>query len=273
MRRWLASFPDAELAVTSAPDDARELATRAAARWDPVVAAGGDGTAADVAAGILAAGGGARLGILPLGTGNDLARALGIPLRLRGALALLRAPLARPLDAARVQGSERPWLLNAAVFGAMGGIARRLHASRRRRWGAAAYLRAALGELGDLRPRRLTLEVDGETHRLEAVMAVVANGPFAGGRIPLAPGARPDDGVLDVTVVPALPIPALVTEAVRLLTGRAARSRRLLRLRGRRVEVSLEPAGPANLDGETVPPAPLGFRVEPGALRVVAPGL
>ncbi|MFQ5888655.1 MAG: diacylglycerol/lipid kinase family protein [Gemmatimonadota bacterium] len=273
LRAAAARLPGAEVRVTGAPGDASKLAAEAAAAgFETIVAAGGDGTVSEVVAGLAPGFPAVRVGLIPLGTGNDLARSYGIPRRVEPAIDLLRAGPERRLDVVRVAGARSGHFVNALVAGYGGTIDRRMDPVMKRRWGPLAYLRAAIGEVGALRPYRTHVELDGdEKIDLESVMVVVANGRFAGGRIPLAPAARPDDGLLDLMIMPALSGPRLAAEALRILLGRQAGSRRLLLRRARRVRLELDPPGECNVDGERCPGGPLSFEVLPGAIRIVAP--
>lgn len=282
-------LPGAALRATAAPGHARRLARDAALEgFDPVVAAGGDGLAHEVVNGLAEAadareGGGrpfpVRLALIPRGTGNDLARSLGVPRRLAAACAAIRAGEERRLDALRVEtdepgpdGLRSRLLVNMAVASFAGRVAHRVEAAAKARVGGLAYRIAALRELRHLRAFGTRVRVDGRRHAGPSYLVAVANGPFAGGGIRLAPGARPDDGLLDLLVVPELPLPALTWTLARLLAGRGPGRTRTLRLRGREAEVEIRPRLWLNVDGEDLPGGSARFRVVPDALVVLVPG-
>lgn len=280
-------LPAASVRATAAPGDARRLARAAVFEgFDPVVAAGGDGLAHEVLNGMADAGGSgdpvgapsARLGLIPRGSGNDLARSLGVPRGLAEACEAIREGEERRLDALRVEtdepgpdGARTRLLANMAVASFAGRVARRVDPDTKRRFGGMAYRFAALRELLRLRPAETRVRVDGRRHAGPTYLVAVANGPFAGGGIRLVPGARPDDGVLDVLLVPDLPLPALAWAVVRLLAGRDPGASRALRFRGREVEVEIRPRLWLNVDGEDLPGARARFRVVPGAVVVLVP--
>ncbi len=270
----------AEVRVTAGPGDAARLAAEAVrdgART--LVVAGGDGTVHEVVNGLADAGARDRihggpplLALLPLGTGNDLAVALGIPPELEAALELLETGVPRPLDVVRVEGLEDRRVANFAMGGFAGRIGEWVTPARRRRWGRHVYLRAAVDEVIARRRWRVRVRVDGEPVGPAQVHAVlVANGPRFGGGIPMAPGARPDDGLVDVLVLAAVPLPALLRVIGRALRGRHLEDPAVLHVRGRRVEVDAPPDLPWNGDGEMLGAGSAAFELLPGALRVLVP--
>lgn len=272
--------PDVDLRqVVDAGRISRLACVSARQGYEIVAAAGGDGTAGAVAAGLHEAGTGASLAILPIGTGNDFARHLGIPRdpreALRTALVSADAGRTRAADLIRCTSPREPdrprWALNAVVGGLAGRIGETLDLGRRRRWGRLAYLRAALAELFRFEPQPIHLTVDEKQFEFEALMLVVAGGPYAGGGIPLAPRADPFDGRLDVVAIlrtPGLFVPAT---AVRVLRGRHVGADNVLALGGRRVEVRAGTDFWMNCDGETWTAGSATFDVVPAACPVLLP--
>jgi YegS/Rv2252/BmrU family lipid kinase len=247
--------------------------------YEIVAAAGGDGTAGAVAAGLYEADTGASLAVLPIGTANDFARHLGIPRdprdALRAALASADASRVRAVDLIRCVSPGEPdrprWVLNAAVGGLAGRIGDALGPERRRRWGRLAYLRAGLEELRRFEALPVRLTVDQRQFELEALMVVVANGRYAGGGIPFAPGGDPFDGRLEVVAIlktPGVLIPATV---LRVVGGRHIGSGNVLALAGRHVEFHADADFWTNLDGETWMAGSARFDVVPEALSVLLP--
>ncbi len=282
-----------EVRRTERAGHARELARAAAGEgFDTVIAAGGDGTVNEVLNGlaeaVMAGEGAPCLGILPLGTGNDLVRLLGVPADPEEAVAALRRGVRRRLDVAEMRaGGESRFFLNVAAGGFSGEVDRALTPEIKRSWGPLAYLRAATEALRQLDAYRVRLRFDGEeTVEISALNVVVANGRFAGGGLPVAPRAHPADGLLEVVVIPEMPIPAMVALAPRVLAGRhldvaeeQERDReasgeepetpRLLYRRCRTVDLESDPPMPWNTDGELVGECSPSFRVVPGALGVL----
>lgn len=275
----LRAVPDIDLVECEDPNATVAAAADAArAGHERVVAAGGDGTVHLVANGLMegAASVEARpvLGILPLGTGNDLARTLGIPLGLPpvAAFEFVRQAEARPLDLIRVthpgcEGLTR-YAANACAGGFSGAVDEVLTSEIKGRWGPLAYLVGAVKALPDLTDYRTEISWDdGPPERVDAFNVVVANGRTAGGGKPVAPRASPEDGLLDVVVIRAgsgLDVARLVA---RVMAGDYLDDDHVLFRRARRVEVRSTPGMWFNVDGELRTNDPVTFEAVPNALR------
>jgi diacylglycerol kinase (ATP) len=256
-------------AFTAAPGHATELAAEAVQRGEgTVIAAGGDGTICEVVQGLHRAGGG-RLGVLPLGTGNDAARTLGIPLRLEDAARTIAAGTTRRVDLMRAG--------EAAVFNAIGvGLLGAINvnaASIKIVRGIAAYLGAAAGTLFTYRAPEVGI-CNGE-FRYNGRMTILAihNGPTTGGGFRLAPAAAPDDGVLDACLVGSVGVPGRLVRLGAALKGSLGRTRGAQELRFRRLELTTDTVLPCHLDGNPsrIDPPGITFEVMPAALEVIAP--
>jgi diacylglycerol kinase (ATP) len=274
--RALSSIPGAELRVSPTPDSVGSLAVQAAADgFERIVAAGGDGTVSVLASALLESGAPVEVGLIPIGTGNDLALSLGVPTRLDRAVALLREGVAAPIDSIQARLPGRParqthaW--NAVVGGFGGRIADRLTPALKRRWRSLAYVRAALAELGELRSHKVLLEIDGRRTERELRMLVIANGRCTGGGIPFAPGGTVDDGWLDVVVIRAASIARLGVLVPRVLAGRHLADPDVEHTRARAVRVEAGPGFWYNVDGETWLDGSAGFELRPRALPFVRP--
>jgi diacylglycerol kinase (ATP) len=253
---------------------ARELAAEAVrAGCDLVIAAGGDGTIHEVVQGLMAAPGRTRLGVLPFGTGNDLARTLGIPDDPAEAVALLEGGgVERAVDLFRVEvAGEIRHGINVAAGGFSGQVDEMLTDEMKAAWGPLAYVRGALGVLPDLTAydTRIAWD-DGELERVQALNIVVANGKTCGGGTRVAPAADISDGLLDVVIVRYGSLLDLAKIAARLLAGDYTDSDGVDVRRARRVRVASRPGMWFNVDGELVGNEPISFEVVPGALRVIA---
>jgi diacylglycerol kinase (ATP) len=275
-RRRLEGWIDGEFVCTSEAGEAVSLSAEAArAGYDAVIAVGGDGTVGEVATGLHLGGGSPRLGIVPAGTGNDLAFSLGIPATIDEAAAVALGDRTGALDLVRasVFGAEDEprFLANAAVAGFGGRIGDSMSPAFRRYLRPIAYPMAALGQIRDLRPHDVSLEVDGRVIETRALMIVVANGEYAGGRIRFAPGASTSDGLLDLVIVHAVSPAKLATLIPRVLAGRHAGHSGVSLHRAASVHLQSRTDMWINLDGDTWQPGPASFRVIPGALRVAVP--
>jgi YegS/Rv2252/BmrU family lipid kinase len=256
-----------ELRLSERPGQARELAREAAqAGCDAVLAVGGDGTANEVAWGLL--GSPTALGLVPAGSGNGLARTLGIPLVPRRALQALSDAATRRMDVGFVNG--RPFLnVAGAGFDAAVGAAFHERALAGARRGVLGYVLAGIGIAFRYRPPSLALEAGSAPPR-GALLFSFSNGPQYGGGAVIAPGARLDDGLLDVVRIEDAPRLPLLLQAPRLFLGGIERLAAYSRhATASFVLTSSEPFG-YHRDGEPEPPVTrLEVRLEPKALRVL----
>jgi diacylglycerol kinase (ATP) len=272
LRAELARRPGVGVYQPTSPDGVRScVAGAVAAGCDTVVAAGGDGTIHTVVNALAADFGRVRLGILPLGTGNDLARTLAVPTDAAAALALLDGGAERRIDLVRVETAGRTLsCVNVAAGGFSGQMEELLTDEVKAWWGPLAYLRGAVNVLPNLAGYRTTLRLDdGVVERVEALNVLVANGRTAAGGFRVAPTANPEDGLLDVVTVCYRPLPDLAGVAALLLAGDYTSSDYVLHRRARRVEVASRPGMWFSVDGELVGNEPAAFTVQPRALRVV----
>ncbi|WP_157986426.1 diacylglycerol/lipid kinase family protein [Chitinophaga alhagiae] len=234
---------------------------------DTVVAVGGDGSINEVAQGLL--GTKTALAIVPLGSGNGLARALKIPLDVGLALQLVAAGAKRPMDAGFA--NEHLFLSNAGVgFDAV--IADRFRHSKKR--GLINYARLVIGGFYRYRPSTYSVKVDGQEQGRKAFLMTVANGNQFGYEFKLAPQASVFDGMLDVCLVPPLGFFDLLPLSVRSLRGSIHKSRYMEHFTGKEIEVSSPELTSLQVDGDAVPLTngkTVYFRVAQGALQVIVP--
>jgi diacylglycerol kinase (ATP) len=260
---------DAELVVSRHPDDPPVLAERAFAAGRAVVAAGGDGLLGQLAAVAHRCGG--TLGIVPLGSGNDTARALGYDHRdPLAAVEVLRAGRVRTIDLARA--GER--ILCSVAASGFDSEANRWANTVTRIGGSALYLAAVLRTLVTYRPHHFRLTLDGRSEDVVAWLVAVANTPNYAGGMRIAPAAVLDDGLLDVTVVGPFSRPGFLRAFPTVYRGTHVRFPLVATHRARTVELaSLDPSVPIEsyADGERVGPLPTTVTVLPQALRVLAP--
>lgn len=266
-----ASRLDFEVAVSAHPDHLAELAHDAFNRGRTVVACGGDGTVsaiAAVAADRRRVGDDAVVGILPAGAGNDFARALGLdhrqPLRC---LDTLETGSPRRVDLGRVAGR---WYCCVASAG-FDAEANRWANTVTRLHGTTLYVAAVLRTLVTYRPRPFRLTVDGTARDVEAWLVAVANAPTYGGGMRIAPEARLDDGLLDLTVVGPVGRLDFLRTFPRVFRGTHVRHPLVTTLRAREVTVEALEPGDAYADGERVGPLPFTATAVPGALEVLTP--
>ncbi|NHA68350.1 diacylglycerol/lipid kinase family protein [Phycicoccus flavus] len=257
----------------SAADAAGALARARAAvadrSVDALVVVGGDGMVHLGAS--VCAGTDVPLGIVAAGTGNDIARELGLPVRdPAAAVERVLAGRTRAVDAVRSVGGpgEPRWFVGVLAAGFDAVVNER---ANRWRWptGATRYTLAVLRELPVFRPIPYVLTLDGVRHVTDAMLVAVGNGPAYGGGMRVTPDASFDDGLLDVLVLHRLPVPEFLRVFPSVFRGEHVHHPAVEVLRAR--EVRLEARGiVAYADGERFAPLPLDLRVVPGALHVLA---
>ncbi len=265
-----------QVRFTERPGHARQLTSDAIGTgYTSVVAAGGDGTLNEVVNGLAANFGAVKLGLLPLGTGNDFARTMEIPSDLSAALDILEQPYSRPCDVAVLDGdADRRYFVNMSAGGASGEVSDRVNTEMKRFWGPLAYLRAAIETLPELEPYQLRLKLDdGSTTEIEALNMIVANGRFVAAGVPIAPEALIDDGLLDILVFRSCTPARLALVTAQVLAGvhLSDGCEEAIFLRSRAVEITADPAMPFNVDGELLEPQQIRFEIIPRAIKIAAP--
>lgn len=259
--------------VATGPGEALDLARAAVEDGaDYLVAAGGDGTvhlALQAVAGTTT-----PLGIVALGTGNDNATGLGLPVRnIEAAADVVAAGHVRSVDVASVTtgDGEHRWFLGVLSAGFDSLVNERANGMA---WpkGQARYIRALVGELRSFRPVRFDVEIDGSTMSDDAMFAAIGNGTSYGGGMQVCVGALLDDGLLTMTWIHRLPRWELVRTFPKVFTGRHIEHPGVTQHAGRRIRISA--AGQlAYADGERVGALPIDVEVHPLGVRVlVAPG-
>ncbi|GAA3102219.1 YegS/Rv2252/BmrU family lipid kinase [Streptosporangium carneum] len=251
----------------SADDALRHAREAVAGRPEALVAFGGDGLVHLAVQAV--AGTGTPLGVIPAGTGNDIAAALGLPRRAPLAAAdVVLAGGIRVLDAAKT-GEE--WFAGVMACGFDSRVNER---ANRMTWppGMARYLLALAEELRSFRPIpfRITLEGPGgsETIEREAMLVAVGNTSSYGAGMRVCPDAVPDDGLLDVTILDAVPKGRFLRVFPQVYRGSHVGSPFVETRRAARVTLEA-PDVIAYADGERIGPVPLTCEIVPGALRVL----
>jgi len=252
------------LAISEKPGHATELARHAVAEGaGAVIAVGGDGTVNEVLNGLSGA---ATLGIVPVGTCNDIARNLGLPAGdWRAALDVIAAGHVKHVDAARC-GDKR--FLSVAGMGLDSRVAASFQRLPRFARFRATYVLLLLKSLLTQRPSPFRLVADGKTIAQEAWLVAVANTEAYGGGMRIAPGARPDDGRLHVCIVGPIPRLEFVRWFPRVYRGAHLAHPMFRHIEARSVEISNPRPTPITADGEPFGWLPATFAIEPKAVAV-----
>ena len=255
--------------ISEQAGDAEKFANEAA-DFELIVSAGGDGTLNEVVNGIAQGGCNAVLGVLPLGTGNDFARTLGVPNNLDTAIEQITAGKTRAIDLVRVTSDSVRYFANVSSGGFSGVVDEKLTPDMKRTWGPLAYLRSAAAAFSELRgyATQVTLD-DAEALELDLYNVVVANGRYVAGGIPIAPEAELADGLLDIVLIPERGPTDLAILAAQIVVGKHLSSDAIIFRRAKKIAISSRPGMWFNVDGELIGNEPATFELLPGALRCV----
>lgn len=255
-----------DVRVTWEEGDAERLVGEAlVAGYPTLIAGGGDGTARAVADALALAEADASLALLPLGTANDFARAAGIPLEADAALALLEQA-AHPIDLGQVEGRL---FLNMATGGFGSTVTANTSEDLKKMLGGAAYLLTGLSRFSEVHSAQGHFHGPGFEWRGEFLALGIGNGRQAGGGHPLCADALADDGLLDLSILPA-PGDLLATLGSLLGSGGGLREL-LVRARLPWVELDAGEGLAINLDGEPLEARRVRFEVRPAAIRLHLP--
>jgi diacylglycerol kinase (ATP) len=264
-----------EVAVSEHPKQTIELAAHAAAAgFSPIIAAGGDGTVGDVLNGIAKTRGERDfgiLGVLPLGTGNDLAHNLGIPLHLPDAARLIAAGKWRKLDVGKV---NQTYFLNNSAAGLEPYVTQK---QVKIQWlkGIPRYLLAAVQAILDHPTWNSTLEWQDGHYEGPLTLVSVGNGARTGGLFYMTPDASPDDGQLTFTFGYRPTRLATFAALPKTLSpeGGFVTSPGVQQIHSPWLNIRLSRPSPAHADGELFPEplAELQYRLLPACLRLLAP--
>jgi YegS/Rv2252/BmrU family lipid kinase len=255
-----------EIIQTPAPGEAARIAREASADGcRTVIAVGGDGTANEIANGLV--GTSTALALYPIGSGNDFARSLGYPRKRRDIGRFLAGARRRVIDVGDVNGRI---FVNAAGVGIDGHVAERIEASARIVGATLGYFAGALVSIATYRPQPMRLRIDDQTLEGKYLLVVAANGTHFGSGMHIAPKAKVDDGLFDVIVAGDLGRWASLVALAKLYRGTHVNGRDVLAFRARSLDVELERELPTQADGEPVRARSLVVRMRPGALTVLS---
>ena len=258
-----------DLVETKAPGEGVGLAARAAHEYDVLIAAGGDGTVHEVANGLLRAGAHAAFGVLPLGSGDDFAKMLPA----RDAVQRIAQPSPRAMDAGAIRcGGEVRYFANGMDIGFGAHASRNVRKVPRPFTGLGAYLGALVLTLVRYPRLEVRLQLDGaEAFTQTTAMVAVMNGRAFGGSFHVCPGARADDGELDLLIADGVGRLEILGLVPRIMRGAHAGDPRLRMARARKVTIESDAPLLVEADGEIVfeDARRLEIAVLPGALRVL----
>lgn len=250
---------------TPAPGEGTRIAREAVEEgYARVIAIGGDGTVNEVLNGLL--GTDTELAVVPLGSANDFAFALGLH-DWRQAARLAVTGTVRPIDVAVANGRA---FANCAGVGVDAAGARRVE-RHKRAVGPLGYLTAAVRTLATYRPQPVRVHFDGEVIIGKHLLVVASNGERFANGMRIAPGATIDDGLLDICVVGDTSLPESIALLAKVYRGAHVGHPKVRMLKVREVVIEQERVLPMELDGEVGTADRLDVRCVPGGVAVVAP--
>lgn len=274
-------FAHHQTLVTDRPDRAGEYGEAAArGHVDLVICVGGDGTLNEVVNGLMGSGVNKKqrpkLGYLPLGSGSDLARTVGITENIENGLRNIAAGHGKWIDLGRAtfvnhEGETvRRYFVNVLSFGLGGEVAGRINRAGKVLGGFLSFFLEMVFALFTFARPLIRLRIDdGYDRQLVCWQVAVANGRYQGGGMHIAPGAEVDDGLLQVTVVGDLSLPEVLLNLPRLYNGRIYSVANVSRLSGRKIEAGSGEKVLLDLDGEQPGRLPVRAEVVPLALWLV----
>jgi diacylglycerol kinase (ATP) len=262
----------AAVCITRKRGDAQKFAREALRKkCDYIVTAGGDGTLNEVVNGLARRGRGVCIGLIPLGTGNDFARTLGLTTAIDDNIDILLARKTKEIDLVRVRSNRRiRYFVNVSAGGFSDVVDEKLTPAIKQAWGPLAYLRSAAAALPELHAYHTRIILDGQEQLATDVYnVIIANGRFVAGGLPIAPDADPSDGLLDVVLIPTHPVAKIALLAAEILLGKHLASSAVVFRRAKKIVVRSRPQMWFNVDGEPVGNVPAAFEVVPHGLSFV----
>jgi len=251
------------IVFTTGAMHASELAQNAVGNYEYVVAVGGDGTVNEIASSIV--GTDTALGILPFGSGNGLARFLGIPMDTVKAIKTLNQERVEVIDSAKLNGQ---YFFNMAGMGFDAHISEVFSHDKTRGFGT--YVRSAFREIINYKSENYHIEIDGVAYEREAFMLSIANSSQYGNNAHVSPHASVQDGLLDVCIIKPFPLYRFIEMGIRMFTKTSEGTKYVEIIRGENILVRRSKSGPVHLDGE---PQILGAETEinvvPKSLKII----
>nr|WP_294897285.1 YegS/Rv2252/BmrU family lipid kinase [uncultured Pedobacter sp.] len=255
---------DAKIIYTTHPEHAKHLAEEAiAAHVAIVVAVGGDGTINEVA-GVLESSG-KTMAIVPSGSGNGLARTLGIPLNNADAIAKINELRTTKIDVGLLNNKK---FFNMAGMGFDAHISAHFANSVKR--GFVGYIKSTLQEVASYKPQQYTIVINGKPIKTEAFMLSLANSSQYGNNAHISPTASTQDGLLDICIIKPFPLRIFPVLGYRMFAKSAAGSKYVSIIKASKFEIHRDAEGPVHVDGEPfLMGKTLDVGIKPLALKII----
>ncbi|MEN0056059.1 MAG: diacylglycerol kinase family protein [Mucilaginibacter sp.] len=254
---------DATIVFSDGVSHARIIASEAVGKYDIVVAVGGDGTVNEIASAIV--GSNTALGIVPYGSGNGLARFLGVPMHAQQAIQTLSSGRVESIDSGQLNGKP---FFNMAGMGFDAHISEVFSHGKKR--GFVSYIKSSLQEIATYNEQDYHIEIDGKVYNRKAFMLSIANSSQYGNNAHISPKASVQDGLLDVCVIRKFPLWRFPEMGIRMLTKQSEGTSYVEILRGKQINVTRLTVGPIHLDGEPeVMGKDIHINIVPNSLKVI----
>lgn len=269
LTEYIKDKQNAQIVHSNKPDHIKEIVKENIDKVDTIVAAGGDGTINDVVNALDGNFNKISLGIIPLGTGNDLARTLDIPIDPIEAFNLIESSNLRQIDLIQIETENKiSYCINMSAGGFSGQVDEILDESMKKTWGPLAYLMGAITALPDLKEYKTKIISEDEELKIEQVLnIVVANGRTVAGGKKVANFSSPEDGFLDLIIVRNDTPLKLAAVAGKIAIGaNYIDGETVLHKRVKSVEIISKPGMWFNSDGELLSKAPVKFSILPKIL-------
>lgn len=257
-----------EVMYTKAPGEATDMASELKNSGDvtAVIAVGGDGTVAEVAAGLLNAD--CPMGIIPSGTGNDYRRSLQIPDDTVKAVDTILNNQPKKVDTVKINGKT---FLNITTVGFDVEVLKR--APKYKLFGEASYTLAAIDRAFFAKPNRARIIIDGEEKEKEFLLFAAGCGAYYGGGMNPLPGANPFDGMLDVCLIDNVPTFKILSLLPKYKTGEHYGLGIAHFSKAKNIKIISENKLSVNADGDVLPPVnELEYQIVPGNLNILSGG-
>ncbi len=240
------------------------MALGAIRSYEMVVAVGGDGTVNEAGSALVNTG--LALGIIPCGSGNGLARFMGIPMDTVKAITNLNDYHTQLIDGGKLNGK---WFFNMAGMGFDAHISEVFSHQKGRGFGA--YFTSSIKEIARYKAQSYQITIDGQSYEREAFMLSFANSSQYGNNAHVAPYASVQDGLLDVCIIKPFPLYRFPEMGLRMFTKTSEGSKYVEIIKGKQIEVRRTGPGPVHLDGEPQIAGPdADIIIEPQVLKVIA---
>ncbi|WP_419699968.1 diacylglycerol/lipid kinase family protein [Mucilaginibacter sp. NFX135] len=254
---------DATVVFSDGVSHARIIALEAVGKYDMIVAVGGDGTVNEIASAIV--GSGTALGIVPYGSGNGLARFLGIPMNPNQAIRALVEGHMESIDSGTVNGQP---FFNMAGMGFDAHISEVFSHGKKR--GFVSYIKSSIEEISTYDEQQYHIEIDGKVYERKAFMLSIANSSQYGNNAHISPKASVQDGLLDICLIRKFPLWRFPEMGIRMLTKTSESTSYVEIIRGKQINVTRQTEGPIHLDGEPqVMGTAIHINIVPSSLKVI----